>query len=140
MSSKLKVVIDTNVLLVSISSFSKYHWLFRLITEKKIELCITNEILFEYEEIIEKHLNEETAKSVTKLLLELDNVYQTNIYFKYNLIKADLDDNKFVDCFLAANCDYIITNDKHFNILKSIDFPKIACLNLEAFNEMINSK
>jgi len=42
---RLNIVLDTNVLLVSISEFSKYHWLYRLLIEKKFNLYITNEIL-----------------------------------------------------------------------------------------------
>jgi len=136
MSSRLRVVIDTNVLLVS--SYSKHHWLFKLMIGKRIEVCITTEILSEYEEVLGKHLSEETSKSVIKLLLELDNVNQTNIYYKYDLIKANADDNKFVDCYLAANCDYLTTNHKHFNILKQLDFPIINFLKLEEFKEIAN--
>ena len=29
---------------------------------------------------------------------------------------------KFVDCALNANADYIVTNDKLFNVLKEFDF------------------
>lgn len=43
------VIVDTNVLLVSVSSRSKYHWLYRAILDKKINIAFTNEILTEYE-------------------------------------------------------------------------------------------
>ena len=46
--NRLSIVLDTNVLVVSISEFSKYHWLYRCIIEKKFDLYITNEILTEY--------------------------------------------------------------------------------------------
>ena len=52
---RLNIVLDTNVLLVSISEFSKYHWLYRLLIDKKFNLYITNEILTEYEEIISRN-------------------------------------------------------------------------------------
>jgi predicted nucleic acid-binding protein len=55
MANKFRVVIDTNVLLVSISSKSKYHWLFRAIINQDLEVYITNKILNEYEEKIEQH-------------------------------------------------------------------------------------
>ena len=59
------------------------------------------------------------------LLLTSRNVEKVISYYKWNFIYADPDDNKFVDCFLNANADFIVTNDKHFNILKEIDFPPI---------------
>jgi putative PIN family toxin of toxin-antitoxin system len=134
---RLRIVLDTNVLLVSISEFSKYHWLFRCILEKKFDLYITNEILTEYEEIIGKKLSPNTANAVIRTLMELDNVYPTSIFFNYILITQDLDDNKFVDCAFSSNCNYLVTNDKHFNILKTINFPQINVINLEEFKEII---
>jgi predicted nucleic acid-binding protein len=58
-------------------------------------------------------------------------------YFKWNLISDDPDDNKFVDCAINAGADYIVTNDKHFNILKDIDFPKINIIDIDTFKKII---
>ena len=49
----------------------------------------------------------------------------TEIHYNWRLITIDPDDNKFIDCAVAANADYLVTNDKHFNVLKEIDFPKV---------------
>ena len=130
------VVIDTNILLVSISSRSKYHWLYKLIIEKKIQIAVTHDILFEYEEQITLHWNADVAANVTRFLTELSTAVLTTIYYNLNLIRADADDNKFVDCAFAANADFIITNDSHFNILKSIDFPSIPILSIDKFKEL----
>ncbi len=132
-----RVVIDTNVLLVSVSSFSKYHWIYQLIIRKEIEIFITNEILTEYFEIISNKFDFKTAKSVTRTLIELDNVNQIQIYFNFNLIKNDPDDNKFVDCAITSNADYLLTNDKDFNILKQIAFPKVNVVNIDEFRKEI---
>jgi putative PIN family toxin of toxin-antitoxin system len=134
----LNIVLDTNILLVSISEYSKYHWIFRQLVEKRFNLFITNEILTEYEEIIAQKYSIETAKAVVRMLLELENVWLCTIYYKYNLITDDPDDDKFVDAALAGNCDFIVTNDKHFNILKSIDFPHINIINIDEFKELSN--
>ena len=134
----LNIVFDTNVLLVSISDFSNYHWLYRSLIEKKYNLYITNEILTEYEEIISEKLSSDTANAVIRTLMELDNVYPTSIYFKYNLIIQDPDDDKFIDCAFASNCDYLVTNDKHFNVLDTIDFPKIRVVKLQEFKDIID--
>ncbi len=55
-----KVVLDTNVLLVSISERSRLHWIFRKLIEKEYILCVTTDILAEYAEIIEQHMGAET--------------------------------------------------------------------------------
>lgn len=131
------VVIDTNVLLVSISEKSKYYWLYQLIISNKIQIAFTNDILSEYEEQIGLHWHSDVASDVVRLLNELSTAYSTVIYYNLNLITADTDDNKFVDCAFAANADYIITNDSHFNVLKTIDFPSIPILRLEEFKDLL---
>jgi len=135
--TKKRIVIDTNVLLVSISSYSKYHWIYKLIIENKIEIFITNEIISEYFEIISKKFNLKTAKSVVRTLIELNNVNQVQVYFNFNLIKNDPDDNKFADCAISSNTDYLLTNDKDFNILKSIPFPKVNVVNIDEFRAIM---
>ncbi len=138
--TKKRVVVDTNVLLVSISSFSKYHWIYQLIIRKEIEVFITNEILTEYFEIISKKFDLKTAKSVIRTLIELDNVNRMQIYFNFNLIKNDPDDNKFVDCAISSNADFLLTNDRDFNILKKTAFPKVNVINIEEFRIEIKKK
>gem|GEM_PF-3916758 len=41
--------------------------------------------------------------------------------------------NKFVDCAIVANTDYIVTSDHHYDVLKYIDFPKVHVLHPEEF-------
>jgi putative PIN family toxin of toxin-antitoxin system len=131
------VVIDTNVLLVSISSRSKYHWLYQLIINKKIQVAFTHDILSEYEEQIGLHWHPDVATNVTRSLTELSSAFLIVIYYNLQLIIADTDDNKFVDCAFAANADFIITNDSHFNVLKTIDFPSIPILRLDEFKDLL---
>lgn len=135
MKNRLKVVVDTNVLLVSISSKSKYHWIYEKLLGKEYDLFITNEILMEYEEVISKKYNTSVARDVVKALLILPNVYKVSIYYNWNLIREDIDDNKFVDCAINSNSHLLVTNDKHFNVLKEIDFPKVQITNVDGFAE-----
>ena len=60
-------------------------------------------------------------------------------YFKWRLIEADHDDDKFVDCAFAANATYIVSDDKHFDVLKSITFPRIAVLKLVQFLQTLQT-
>lgn len=133
MKDRLKVVLDTNVLLVSISSKSKYHWIYDKLVADEYDLFITNEILMEYEEIISQKYNSSVARSIIKSLLILPNVYKTSIYFNWNLIEKDTDDNKFVDCVINSNSHLLVTNDRHFQVLKNIDFPKIEVTSINDF-------
>ncbi len=129
----MKVVIDTNVLLVSAAPQSKTYELLEALVDGKIELCMTDQIFLEYEEIFYR-LGGFMAKTfMSEVLLDLPKLSYFTVYYKWNLIDVDSDDNKFVDCAIAANADYIITEDKHFNILKTIEFPKIEIINSANF-------
>ena len=135
----LTVLLDTNVLLVSISSRSKYHWLYQAILNKKFNLAVTSEILTEYEEIIGKHWSPNIASNVIRSILELPNLHFATIYYHLQLITTDPDDDKFVDCAFASNADYIITHDAHFKILERIDFPKIPIADILSFKRILES-
>jgi uncharacterized protein len=125
-----KFVIDTNVLLVSISAKSKYHWIFQSLINGKFDLAFTTEILAEYEEIISDKYSISVAQNVIRTLLLLPNTIRTTVYYNWNLIQNDEDDNKLVDCAVASNSDAIITHDKHFNVLKSIPFPSVNIMDV----------
>ena len=127
-----KVVLDTNVLLVSISERSKLHWIFKKLIDKEYTLCITTDILSEYSEIIERHMGADMSESVMGVFDNLRNIEFVTKYFQFRLLK-DEDDDKFVDCAIAANADYIVRHDKDFNVLKTISFPIVKVINTEAF-------
>ena len=69
----------------------------------------------------------------------LPNVEKVEPFFQLRLIESDIDDNKFVDCAFASNAHYVVTDDKHFNILKTIDFPKIPVISAEEFHDLLVS-
>ena len=54
-------------------------------------------------------------------------------HYRWNLITKDPDDNKFVDCAIFANADFIVSDDKHFNELGSVEFPKVLVVRLDDF-------
>jgi len=136
MKTNRRFVIDTNVLLVSISSKSQYHWIFQGLIYNEFELAITTDILSEYEEIISDRYSAAVAQNVIRTLLLLPNVIRVNVYYNWNLIQNDRDDDKFVDCAIASNADAIVTNDKHFNILENISFPSVKIMNVSEFKAL----
>jgi predicted nucleic acid-binding protein len=46
------------------------------------------------------------------------NIHRVSPSFRFNLITADPDDNKFADCAIAAEADFIITADQHFEVMR----------------------
>ena len=134
---KLNLVIDTNILLVSIPEQSEYHIIYKSLIEKKYDLFITNDILKEYEEILYQKYYPDIVEDIIGTILYLSNVHFVNIYYNWNLISIDPDDNKFVDCAFASNVDYLVTNDKHFDILKQIDFPKVNIIKIDELIKLL---
>ncbi len=136
----MRVVIDTNVLLVSIPSNSKYRIIFDKFLAKQYSIIISNDILAEYAEIFSQKTNPTVSTNIVEMLMTARNVEKQDIFFKWQLIEKDKDDNKFVDCAVAGNADFIVTNDKHFNILKTIGFPPINVISINEFIEMLIDK
>jgi putative PIN family toxin of toxin-antitoxin system len=138
--SSLKIVLDTNALLRSISRRSAFAIILDKLYENTYELFISNEIQLEYEEKITDIFSKETAELVVGAFLLLDNVKKIDVHFHLGLIKADPDDNKFSDCAFSGNVHFLVTDDKHFNVLKSIPFPAINIITLEAFKNLLSEQ
>ncbi len=135
----MRVVLDTNVLLVCISVRSRLHWIFRALLNAEFTLCVTTEILAEYAEIIAQEMGQITSESVLGVLENLPNVVFITTYYRFNLL-ADEDDNKFVDCAIAANADFIVSHDRDFSVLRRIEFPKVVVISSDQFRPFVQSK
>lgn len=77
------------------------------------------------------------ANFVLQIIENAINVELVTKYFRWDLITQDPDDNKFVDCAIASNARFIVSNDKHFNILSNIEFPKVEVISLDDFSKIM---
>lgn len=133
----MTVVIDCNIFVMCLTSRSPYHIIYKALTQGKYNLAITSEILLEYEEIIQQKYGLSTANALMALLKELPNVSFYTTYYRWCLINTDADDNKYTDCAIAGRANYLVTEDKHFDILSTIDFPKLTTLSIDEFASML---
>lgn len=133
----MRVVIDTNCLIASISPEGGYYWLYDAFEAEQFEWLISNEILTEYLEKLTELYSEQTALLVYSIISAAVNVTFTEPFFKWQLIEADPDDNKFADLAVAGNVHFLVTNDKHFNPLKTLEFPKLTVVSLDEFKKVI---
>ena len=127
------IVLDTNCLLQALPSKSPYHKIWTGILDGKISLCVNTDILEEYEEILAQKTSPDIAHNVVEAIANLTTTTMQNTYVHFELLSTDLDDNKFVDCAIAADAEYIVTNDKHFNPLKDIPWPKVEIIKIAEF-------
>ena len=135
-----KIVLDTNCLIASLSRSGQYYPVWKGLQTGKYILCVSTDILEEYAEIITRKMSVNVAANVIHLLLESEFVELINTYFSLHLIEADHDDDKFVDCAFAANATYIVSDDKHYDILKDISFPQLLVLKLKEFLGLLQSE
>ena len=110
---------------------SPHRWLFDLIREGKVRMILSTEILMEYTEILEQQINREVADHVTQALVDSPFVQMIEPTYRWQIIQEDPDNNKFVDVAIAASATFLITNDRHFNVLNTTKFPKIDRVRLD---------
>ena len=103
-------------------------------------LCVTNEILEEYVEILQRLTDYETAELIVKTIVNSPFVELVTPYYHFQMIKADPDDNKFVDCAIAAGARYVVTNDRHYDVLRQTPFPYVDVISLADFAELLKQK
>lgn len=108
-----RIVLDTNCLLQAISRRSRFYPIWRDFVQGRYELCVTTEILAEYEEILSCYTSPVVGRMVVEAILRANNVVRVDAQFRFGLIELDPDDNKFVDCAIVANAEYIVSNDSH---------------------------
>lgn len=137
MQGRIRVVLDTNCLIASLSRQGRYYKVWKGLQEGRYILCVSNEIIAEYLEIIGRKTNSFIAENVIQLLVNCSFVEQHEPSFHFHMIKSDPDDNKFVDCAVASNAVCIVSNDKHFNEVKSSAFPKVDILSIGQFIEWL---
>ena len=120
------VVIDTNVLVPMLCPTHPFHGILQAWTRGEFALALTTEMLLEYEEIAQPRIGDRRWQ---EFLIVLDrvsalrnNLSRISPSFRFHLITADADDDKFADCAIAAEADWIITDDRHFDALKTAGY------------------
>ena len=108
---------------------SKYHEVWSEFLKGEVEWCVSNEILSEYMEIMERKTSPWLAEAVVNVILNNERTVRVTPSFYFNLIEADPDDNKFVDL--------IVSNDSHFSVLANIKFPKVRVVRIEEYIDEI---
>lgn len=137
----MTIVLDTNCLVQIVPRLAEHRWMYDAILSGEIQLAVTTDILDEYTEVLDEFFGSDVLGSlVTKTILELPGTRQITVYVRWKLITDDPDDDKFVDCAIAANADFIVTDDRHFKVLKKIAFPKVVAMKLSDFQKFWQSR
>jgi len=115
----LKIVIDTNVLVSAlIKPDSTPELIVLMILNNQVTMYISNEVFQEYKQVLnrgkfEKYLNSKKIKSFLSRIKRCAIKIRPKV--TVDIIKDDPADNKFLECALEAEADFLITgNIKHF--------------------------
>ena len=131
------VVLATNALIQALPTRSRYHKIWTDFLAGSYCLCVSNEILSEYEEILAQLASPEVAHNVVEAIARHPKTIYRESYYRFHLLSdVDKDDDKFVDCAITVGADYIVTEDSHFNRLKQIPFPRLNVLTLDEFMQI----
>jgi putative PIN family toxin of toxin-antitoxin system len=135
----MRVVLDSNVLLVALGAKSRFKPIWDTFVDGKYQLIIADEIVYEYHEILTQYSAVGIAEKVIEVFVESPDIVFQKIYYKWDAIRADPDDNKFFDIAVAANADYLVTNDAHFNSAKTSLFPSVKIISGEMFLKIVQT-
>ena len=133
----MKIVLDTNCLIQSIPRQSRYRSVWDSLKRGEHILCVSTDILEEYVEILQRLTDYETAELIVKTIINSPFVELVTPYYHFEMIKADPDDNKFVDCAIASGARYVVTNDRHYDVLRQTPFPYVDVISLDKFATLI---
>ena len=128
-----QIVLDTNCLVQMISVHSPSRPVWQAFRDGRYTLCVSNDILTEYNEILERVANAAVAHNIVNAIARSPYTRMIDPQYRFGLIEQDPDDNKFVDCAIIAGADYIVSEDAHFRILADIPFPSVAVIRLDEF-------
>ncbi|MFA4828480.1 MAG: putative toxin-antitoxin system toxin component, PIN family [Thermodesulfovibrionales bacterium] len=115
----MKVVIDTNIF---VSSFfgGNPKKIIDLWKKEKITLCLSNAVLDEYIDVLQRIglKDEHELEELLSLFSRGFNILFTAKTPKIKIVKNDPDDDKFIECAVALKADVVITGDGDFHDIK----------------------
>lgn len=97
------------------------HVIFTAWLQRRFLWALSNEVLTEHEEILTQQSGRQRWLQLSRVfdLAEAQGglVIKVQPSFQFHVIAVDPDDNKFTDCAITADADYVITEDRHFDSL-----------------------
>ncbi|MEQ2006760.1 MAG: putative toxin-antitoxin system toxin component, PIN family [Limisphaerales bacterium] len=122
----MTVCIDTNALVQLFGLRQPHRAIVEDLLQGRLRLAVSTAILLEYEETITRLSGPARWQQIESFLGTLQRLHSNIIFvepsFRFAAIPADPDDNKFADCAIAAQADYIVTEDRHFDALAGAGF------------------
>lgn len=117
-----KVVVDTNCFVSAAVLKGKSGILMEKWKEGKFVLLFSADIFDEYFEVIARpkfNQEEKDIRGLTELLTEKGVAVEPKM--PLDVVRDDPDDNKFLECAVAGEADFIVSGDRHLLTLQEYE-------------------
>jgi len=132
----LRVILDTNVLISAILFGGKPRRILEKAIRGEIRLCLSEPMLEELKGVLQRSKFDYSPEMIQIILTELMSISDfVNPSETINIVAEDPEDNRILECAVAANADYVITGDSH--LLKLNKYLNIDILNVAVFLEKL---
>lgn len=119
MGQKKKLVLDTNTLISALGWKGKPHQVLGMCMRKQVELVLSPPIIEELEVVMSYpkfDFSEEMKREFLTELIECSRIVSPAE--KVQVVANDPEDNKFVECAIAGEANYIVSGDSHLLSLR----------------------
>jgi putative PIN family toxin of toxin-antitoxin system len=122
----MRLCLDTNVLIRLFIPHPPFSEILDAILNGQITILLSNDILLEYEEVVIREFGQRRWAKIQAFLAVMSNLHHNVLeidpHFRFRVIADDADDNKFADCAIVGEADFIVTYDTHFAALRSAGY------------------
>lgn len=110
-----KIILDTNIVVSALISNSvPTKILYELVLTKKVESCLSEEILAEYVEVLSRDKFAKFVNFKTKADVVLNKLREISTFYvpdKTVELLTDTSDNKFLELAAISSADYLVTGN-----------------------------
>lgn len=131
-----KIVLDTNVIVSAFGWKGSPHEIFQKCIKGHFQLYLSSPLLSEIKRVLSYHkfhFNQDEIDEFLSIIIEAAEIVEPEIII--NLIPHDPSDNRVLECAITADCEYIISGDKH--LLKIKEFETIKILSPDQFKKIL---
>ena len=117
----MRIVIDTNVLISGVFFGGQPGKVLNAVIHKDITACATDEIIDEYNEIVQEMIRRKQGHLSRDLLAPLIGTMEIVEAKTKVTLSRDPDDDKFLGCARDAKALYIVSGDKDLLVLENFE-------------------
>ena len=117
----MRIVVDTNVLISGVFFGGMPRKVLSAVIHKEITACATEEIVDEYNEIVQEMISRKQGRLNNDILAPLIGTMEIVEAKTRVVISRDPVDDKFLGCAKDAKALYIVSGDKDLLVLEKFD-------------------